>query len=73
MLFVRAPKFIFRCLRKIAKATVNFLMSVSKEILVSQSTDFCEILYSSIFRNPVENIYFYQNLTNIKGTLHEDL
>jgi hypothetical protein len=48
------------------------LLSVHREHLGSHWTDFHEISYLSIFRNSVEKIQVFKNLTIITGNLYED-
>jgi len=45
---------IFRYVRKMAKVTISFAMSVRMEQLGSRWTDFCEIWYLSIFKKSVK-------------------
>jgi hypothetical protein len=59
------------------KATISFVMSVSPSVgmeqLGSNSTDFHEIWYLSIFENISGKFNFHYHLTSITSTLHEDL
>ena len=68
---------LLRCGRKIAKATISFVvsvcLSVHMEHLGFHCTDFHEIWYLSIFRKPVEKIQFVSYLTRVTDTLHEDV
>ena len=62
---------------KLRKATTNFVMSVCPPVLMKQlgykRTDFSwNVKFDYFFLKSIQNFNFYQNLTRITGTLHED-
>jgi hypothetical protein len=68
---------LFRCGRKIAKATISFVVSVCQSVRMEQfgfhCTDFHYIWYLSTFRKHVEKILFVSHLRRVTDTSHEDV
>ena len=64
---------MFRCVRKIPKTTISFVMSVRPSKTTRPPLDgFSWNLIFEHFLKTVEKIEFYWSLTGITGTLHEE-